>query len=85
MPITSSAKKKMRRDIRKRALNLRKKIALKKAIKAVRRNPTIDAFKVAQKALDKMVKVNLIHRNQAARLKSQLAKQVKQTKSQTNK
>ena len=85
MPITSSAKKKMRRDIRKRALNLSQKIALKKAIKAARHNPTIATFRVAQKALDKMVKTHLIHRNRAARLKSQLAKQVKQTKGQTDK
>ena len=77
MPITSSATKKMRRDVRKRALNLEKKIALKKAIKTAKADPTVENVKIAQKAIDKSAKLNLMHKNRAARLKSKLSKQTK--------
>lgn len=77
MPITSSATKKMRRDVRKRALNLEKKITLKKTIKTAKAEPTAENVKIAQKAIDKSAKLNLMHQNRAARLKSKLSKQVK--------
>lgn len=77
MPITSSATKKMKRDVRKRALNLEKKITLKKAIKTATADPTAENVKIAQKAIDKFAKLNLMHKNRAARLKSKLSKQVK--------
>lgn len=79
MPITSSAKKKMRRDIRKKVLNATQKQLTKKAIKTARRNPNLDTFKVAQKSLDKAAKNNLIHKNKAARLKSRLSKLLKKS------
>jgi len=74
MPITSSAKKKMRRDVTKRSINLVKKTVLKKAIKTARRDPNAETFKKAQKILDKAVKNNLVNKNKGARLKSQLYK-----------
>lgn len=74
MPITSSAKKKMRADIRKRAHNLIYKLAVKKALKTAHRQPSGDALKAAQKALDKAVRAKLMHKNKAARLKSRLTK-----------
>ncbi len=77
MPITSSAKKKARRDVRKRMSNLSKKNVLKKTIKIARRNSTPDTLKAAYKAIDKSAKRNLIHKNKAARLKSKLAKQLR--------
>lgn len=77
MPITSSAKKKARRDVRKRMSNLSKKNVLKKTIKTARRNSTPDTLKAAYKAVDKSAKRNLIHKNKAARLKSKLAKQLR--------
>ncbi len=77
MPITSSATKKMRRDTRKRALNLEKKVVLKKAIKTARENPTTENVKIAQKAIDKSVKNNTLPKNRAARIKSALSKKVK--------
>lgn len=79
MPITSSAKKKMRRDVRKRVLNSAQKAVMKKAIKAARQNPTPDTLKVAQKNLDKAAKNNLLHKNKASRLKSRLVKLLKRT------
>jgi len=74
MPITTSAKKKMRADARKRVTNLKQKILVKKAVKSARLTPTPEALRSAQKALDKAVKTHVIHRNKAARLKSRLAK-----------
>lgn len=72
MPITSSAKKKARRDARKRSLNLAKRVALKRAVKAARRDANPNTLKAAQTALDKAAKVYLIHGRKAARLKSRL-------------
>jgi len=77
MPITNSAKKKARRDVRKRILNLSKKNILKKTIKTARRDSTSDTLKAAYKVLDKSAKRNLIHKNKAARLKSRLANQLR--------
>ncbi len=79
MPITSSAKKKMKRDVRKRALNATQRAAMKKSVKAARRNPNTDTLKVAQKSLDKAAKNNLMHKNKAARLKSRLSKLLKKS------
>lgn len=74
MPITNSAKKKMRSDVRKRITNLKQRLFVKKAVKSARINPTPETLRSAQKALDKAVKTHVIHRNKAARLKSRLAK-----------
>lgn len=79
MPITSSAKKKMRRDIRKRVLNSAQKAVMKKSVKTARQNPNPDTLKVAQKNLDKAAKNNLMHKNKAARLKSRLSKLLKKS------
>jgi len=77
MPITTSAKKKMRRDLTKRSKNATQKTALKQAIKKTRREPSKETFVEVQKLIDKAAKNNLIHKNKAARLKSQLSKLVK--------
>lgn len=77
MPVTKSAKKALRRDRRRREINLKIKIPLKKAIKSARQNPTLKTLKKASSWLDQAVKKNFIHRNKAARLKSRLAKLLK--------
>lgn len=79
MPITSSASKKMRRDARKRAATLGVKITLKKLVKVARQKPITENLKAAQAALDKAAKTGLIHQNKAARLKSRLSKNARQT------
>lgn len=76
MPIIRSAKKKMRSDNRKKEYNLRRKSTIKQAIKAVEKEPTKENFSIAQKALDKAAKTNVIHKNKAARLKSRLSKKI---------
>lgn len=74
MPITKSAIKKMRRDVRRRAATLQVKVILKKMVKSARQRPTTETLKAAQKALDKAAKTGLVHKNKAARLKARLTK-----------
>jgi len=72
MPNTSSAKKALLQDRRRAAENARARTALKRSLKTV----TKDTLSATVSLIDKAVKINLIHRHKAARLKSQLAKTV---------
>lgn len=88
MPITKSAKKALRQNIRRRKRNLTKKKAYKEAIKSYRRLLTENKAEEAKvalsrvyKTLDKAAKTNVIAKNKAARLKSKLSKLLYNTKS----
>lgn len=72
MPNTSSAKKALLQDRRRATENARARTALKRSLKTV----TKETLSATVSLIDKAVKVNLIHRHKAARLKSQLAKTV---------
>ncbi len=74
MPIIQSAIKKVRKDKRRTAVNLRWRKRFKKAVKAVRQNPSEETLKKAQKELDKAAKRGVIKKGKASRLKSRLAK-----------
>jgi small subunit ribosomal protein S20 len=74
MPIIKSAKKKMRKDKKLTAHNLKLKNNLKGLIKKMRRTPDVKLAGQVASALDKAVKTNLIHANKASRLKSRLSK-----------
>ncbi len=80
MPITKSAKKALRQNIRRRARNQKQKEAVKKTIKAYKK--LVSDKKTAEakaqlprvyKALDKLAKVGVIKKNKASRLKSRLS------------
>jgi small subunit ribosomal protein S20 len=73
MPIIKSAKKKMRKDATRTARNKNRKDSVKALTKAMRRTPDSKNLSALSSALDKAVKVNLIHKNKAARLKSRLS------------
>lgn len=80
MPITRSAKKALRQNIKRRERNLAKKEAYKKAIKEYKKllaNNKIEEAKqklnLVYKTLDKASKTNVIHKNKASRLKSRLS------------
>jgi small subunit ribosomal protein S20 len=84
MPITKSAKKALRQNIKRRERNILKKEAYKKAIKEYKK--LIVAKKIDEakqklqsvyKLLDKAAKTNTIHKNKASRLKSRLSKLIK--------
>ena len=80
MPITQSAKKALRQNISRRARNVVKKEAYKKAVKDFRafvaEKKTEEAKKILStvfKALDKAAKTKVIEKNKASRLKSRLS------------
>jgi len=74
MPVTKSAIKKLRQD-KKRALSnnkIRKELSVQvKAVKKAAKGASVD---VAFSSVDKAVKAGLIHKNKAARIKSQISK-----------
>lgn len=74
MPITSSASKKMRQDVKRRRVNRLKRQRLKDAIKTIQKEATEKNIKNIVSLADKAAKINLIHKNKAARIKSQLSK-----------
>jgi len=81
MPITKSAKKAIRQNIRRRARNLVYKSRIKDLIKEIRVLITEKKIEEAKKILpqvykilDKAAKVGVIKKNSATRKKSRLAK-----------
>lgn len=76
MPLTKSAIKKARQDLRKRVVNRKLKQDLKDTIKVFEEKPNSEILKKVYSKLDKAVKVGLIHKNTASRKKSSLAKQL---------
>lgn len=87
MPITSSAKKELRSDAKKRVFNLRRSRVLKEAEKNTKKLLTsgkIDEAKAllpaAYKAIDKAAKRGIIKKNTASRKKSRLAQAIKRAK-----
>jgi small subunit ribosomal protein S20 len=80
MPITKSAKKALRQNIKRRKRNLLQKTALKKIIKdisemAIKKDKTAkDKLPMAYKAIDKAAKNRLLSKNTAARRKSTLSR-----------
>ena len=74
MPITQSAKKALRQNIRRRARNVAQAKVLKETIKKYKKAPSAELLSQVYKKLDKAAKTNLIKRNKAARLKSRLSR-----------
>jgi len=77
MPITSSAKKALRRDKRRALVNKKIRKKYRNALKKARENPTKKNLKNAYSALDRAAKKGVIHKNKASRLKSRLTKNKK--------
>lgn len=77
MPVTKSAKKKLRKDKKREIDNKRLKNTLTKLIKQAKKNPTSDNIRKAVKILDISSKKRIIHSNKAARTKSKLSKLIK--------
>lgn len=73
MPITLSAKKKLRADARKQKVNQKVETAFKLAIKNFKKNPSEESLKQAYSALDIAAKKAVIPKKRAARKKSRLA------------
>ncbi|ODS31072.1 MAG: 30S ribosomal protein RpsT [Candidatus Scalindua rubra] len=91
MPNSKSAKKKVRKDIKRRMRNREAKSALRTQIKkfvlAVKSNNIEEAEKnlsLASKKLDKVAAKRIIHKNTASRKKSRLAKILNKQKAATS-
>ena len=74
MPILKNAKKALRVSKRKTVINSRVKSRIKTMTDAFKKNPTASALRQAFSAVDSAVKKNIIKKNKAARVKSQLSK-----------
>lgn len=85
MPITKSAKKKLRKDKKREVENLKLKKNYKKSVKKTRENPNKKNLTEASKVLDKAAKKGIIHKNKAARMKSRLAHKKADEKTPTSK
>ncbi|HSW89860.1 MAG TPA: 30S ribosomal protein S20 [Patescibacteria group bacterium] len=77
MPITKSALKALRQDKKRAIMNQPVRSRVKSSMDAVKAAPKLETLSSAFSALDRAVKRHIIHRNKAARLKSQLSKLVK--------
>ena len=80
MPVIKSAKKKLRQDKKRTALNKKLKNLFEKLVKLAKKSPTDKNIKSAISATDKAAKKNIIHKNKAARIKSSLSKLMKTKK-----
>lgn len=87
MPITKSAKKALRQNVRRRARNLKQKETYKTATKRIRKLVAAGSIPEAEKliplaykALDKAAKTGVLKKNAAARRKSQLIHWLRKSK-----
>jgi len=74
MPVTKSAKKALKQQIRRARENDKTRRAYKLAIKKFKKESTFKNLSCAYSKIDRAAKKNVIHKNKAARLKAQLSK-----------
>lgn len=77
MPVTISAKKKLRQDAKRRKQNSIVKTVLKNTIKSYKRNPNASSLSKVFSLLDNAKKKKILHANKVARLKARLSKLLK--------
>jgi small subunit ribosomal protein S20 len=87
MANTESAKKRVRQNVKRRALNRWRMRNMRTAIKTFDKaiadgqvDAATDAFKTASAVVDKTAQKGVIHRNQAARRKSRMSARLKKAK-----
>lgn len=78
MPLIKSAVKKMKQDRRRYAQNLRTKRAMRTATKTFEANPSFEAMRAAQSAIDTAAKKKVISKQAAARRIKHLARTAKE-------
>ena len=74
MPVTKSAEKKLRQDIKRRRVNLSVKKQIKLITGKYKKSPSAPLLAKVYKTLDTAAKKKIYHVNKTARLKSQYAK-----------
>ena len=77
MPINKSAKKKVKVDKRRTAVNKVYRKKVKQALKEIGIKKSKKTLPNVYRALDRAAKKKVIHKNKAARLKSRLVKKLK--------
>jgi ribosomal protein S20 len=80
MPVIQSAKKALRRDQRRAAINKPIRMRMRNLLRAALIEPSSENISAAYSAIDRAVKKKVIHANRGARLKSHLTKAHKQSK-----
>ena len=85
MPVTKSAKKKLRVDVRRRAVNKPVLSRMKTLIKRLRSSKDPKMLSSVYSAIDIAKKKNIIKKSKAARLKSRLSKFVAKLKPKSKK
>lgn len=73
MPLLSNAKKALRSSKRKAIVNSRVRSRMRTALKNVAEKPSAETIATAYSAIDTACKRNLLHKNKASRLKSQIS------------
>ncbi len=82
MPITKGAIRKQKADKRKAKINLAVRKSVVKAVSLARKQPTEKNLKAMFSKLDRAVKVRIIHKNKAARLKARISRKAVKKKKQ---
>jgi small subunit ribosomal protein S20 len=77
MPVTKTAKRALRGSKNKEAVNRLIVSGLEIAIRTAKKSPLPEKIQKAVSLADRAVKKNVIHKNKAGRIKSQLSKLVK--------
>jgi small subunit ribosomal protein S20 len=90
MPNTSTAKKRLRQNDKRRARNRARRSALRTQIRKVRAavesgkiDEAASEFRLATRRLDQAAAANLLHANAASRLKSRLSALIKKAQQST--
>lgn len=77
MPVTKSAKKKLRQDRKREKANDAVRNLFANTLKIARKKPSKETVSKATKIIDKLAKKHIIHKNKASRLKASLSKLIK--------
>ena len=85
MPILANAKKALRRSKKRAIYNTRTRNKMKLAIKTLKETGDVSLLPEAYSTIDRAVKNNLLHKNKAARIKSQLSRIGKESEVKTAK
>ena len=85
MPVIKSAIKKMRQDKKREKANDDFRAKLEQSIRNAKKTKSAKAVVEATSLVDRAAKNNILHKNKAARLKSQLAKVAKPAATKTSK
>lgn len=85
MPVTKTAKRALRGSQKKEFVNKRTISSLEAAIRLAKKSKSSEKIEKAMSLTDRAAKKHVIHKNKAARIKSQLSKFITKTSVKTTK